>query len=102
MAKTVEENYWNRFFLDAGIAFWHIYDELDQYDFDDDDPVYDIGKTLNFIGKQIISIEAQSGDWNEELPVTLEISISTGQKLLVRNDEEHAEMECLPADDGLE
>lgn len=87
--KTYEEQHWNRFFLDAGIAFWETQPQLNKEDFEEStDLLTDLGQDSDLIGTTVCSIVAyQEANIVGELPVSLCIQFSSGHTLLFQHTE---------------
>jgi hypothetical protein len=80
--KMIEEDHWNRFFVDVYCG-WDIYSDLDQSDLNLDEdvfPVHDIGEQFSLQNKRITHVDC-SEDQNHT--ITLRIVFSSGEELRI-------------------
>lgn len=100
--KVVEEEHWNRFFVDSICVYWEIYPSLEQDDLEDQEnfPVCETGEQFGLHGVKVIHTEVQDVAWEGKPASLLRMMFSSGQELVVRANEDHAEMEVLLSDEA--
>lgn len=92
--KTREDTRWHRFFLDAWLAYWEIFDELaaDVFDDPEDFIVMDLTEVSRLAGTRITRVTAEQLEWRNTPSTGIRIMFSSGQELRVYENDDHSEL----------